>query len=190
MRIIWTVLAVLLSCAAASAQMMDDLFNTNILQEIRIDVNPKDWAAIRANPKSDTYYAANLRWHGLEVDNIGIRQRGNATRNGTKPGLRIDFNRFEPGQTFLGMKSMGLDNNAQDASMMKERVVMQMFTKLGLPAAREVSAKLYVNDAYSGLFTLIEATDKDFLARHFGDNAGYLYEYVSPTNYRFEYLGA
>ena len=79
---------------------------------------------------------------------------------------------------------------AQDASMMKERLVMELFAKMGLPATREVNTRLYVNGVYAGLYTIIESTDKDFLKRVFGENDGYLYEYVNAANYHFEYLGS
>src|SRR5207253_3905301 len=129
-------------------------------------------------------------WRSITVAKVRIRQRGASTRNGVKPGLRIDFNRFTSGQTFLGLSAVGLDNNGQDASMMKERMVMETFTKLGMPAAREVSTKLYVNGDYYGVFSLIEDTNKDWLKRVLADNDGYLYEYQEPTNYHFEWLGA
>jgi hypothetical protein len=74
--------------------------------------------------------------------------------------------------------------------MMKERIVMAVFSKLGLPAPREVSARLYVNDDYYGVYTVIEAVDKTFLGRVFGENSGYLYEYQYAAAYHFEYLGS
>ncbi len=183
-------LFIVLSSPLLSAQTANDLFDGSVLQEIRLEINPKDWAALKANPSSNTYYPCNLRWRGMVVENVGIRQRGGSTRNSIKPGLRVDFNRYEDGQTFLGLKSIGLDNMAQDASMMKERLTMELFAKMGLPASREANARLYVNDEYSGLYTIIESIDKDFLKRVFGENDGYLYEYVLAGNYHFEYLGS
>src|SRR5881296_2852748 len=142
MRSFAAVIIILISSALASAQTANDFFDTNVLQEIRLDVNPADWQTLKANPGSDTYYQADFHWRTMTVTKVGIRQRGASTRNGVKPGLRIDFNRFTSGQTFLGLSAAGLDNNGQDASMMKERMVMETFTKLGMPAAREVSTKL------------------------------------------------
>lgn len=178
------------SVAAALGQTADDLFNGDVLHEIRIEINPKDWQALKANPNSNTYYPGNFRWRNIQVDDVGIRSRGGSTRNSIKPGLRIDFNQYESQQQFVGLKSIALDNMAQDASMMKERLSMALFAKMGLPAAREVNTRLYVNGEYAGLYTIIESTDKDFLKRTFGENDGYLYEYVNAGNYHFEYLGS
>jgi spore coat protein CotH len=179
-----------LSFTSAQAQTADDLFNGDILHEIRLEINPKDWQALKANPSSNTYYPCNFKWRNIEVDDVGIRSRGGSTRNSIKPGLRIDFNQYEATQQFLGLKSIALDNMAQDASMMKERLSMELFAKMNLPAPREVNARLYVNDEYAGLYTVIESTDKDFLKRTFGENDGYLYEYINAANYHFEYLGS
>jgi spore coat protein H len=74
---------------------------------------------------------------------------------------------------------------------------MLFFTKMGIPAPRVTHVRVYVNDAYLGLYMLIEPIDKVFLARMFGTDAagvslnnGYLYEYAWKDGYRFEYLGA
>src|SRR6185369_16729591 len=73
-----------------------------------------------------------------------------------------------------------------------ERLAMRLFTQLGLPAPREAHARLYVNDEYAGLYTVVEAIDKAFLTDRFGQDGGYLYEYdydAADPPYRFEYRG-
>jgi hypothetical protein len=70
---------------------------------------------------------------------------------------------------------------------------MKLFARLGLPAPREAHARLYVNGEYAGLYTIVEAVDKTFLAAHFGQDDGYLYEYdydVDGQPYRFEFRGS
>lgn len=52
--------------------------------------------------------------------NAGIRSRGRGSRSGTKPGLRVDFDRYASDQTFLGLKSFILDNLTQDPSGVHE----------------------------------------------------------------------
>src|SRR2546426_1402326 len=106
-------LFIVLSSPLLSAQTANDLFDGSVLQEIRLEINPKDWAALKANPSSNTYYPCNLKWRGMVVENVGIRQRGGSTRSSIKPGLRVDFNQYEDAQTFLGLKSIGLDNMTQ-----------------------------------------------------------------------------
>src|SRR5262249_35024514 len=70
-----------------------------------------------------------------------------------------------------------------------ERVVMEVFSKLGIPAPREVSATVYVNGDYYGVYTVLETINKAFLQRTVGEDGGYLYEYQDTDRYHFEYLG-
>jgi spore coat protein CotH len=170
----------------------DALFDDNALQEIRLTLNAKDWQTLKDNYLDNTYYPTDVRWRDQVVRNAGIRSRGTGSRSGVKPGLRVDFDRYTSNQQFLGLKSVVLRNNTQDATNMHERISMLLFRRLSLPASREAHAKLYVNDAYAGLFTLVESVDKDFLTRNFAEDSGYLYKFDYPVNgqpYRFEDKG-
>jgi len=168
----------------------DDLFDTSTVQDIQLTVNTRDWAELRDRYQENVYYLADFRWRGQVVRNVGIRSRGSGSRSAVKPGLRLDFNRYSSGQHFLGLKSLVLDNLTQDPSMIKERVVMQLYNEMGIPAPREVHARLFVNNAFVGLYAIVESIDKDFLKRTIGENDGYLYEFKHTDPYGFEYLGS
>lgn len=169
-----------------------DPFDDNIVHDIRLTINPRDWAELQANFQLNLYYPAHFSWNGVTVQNVGIRSRGAASRSATKPGIRVDFNRYDPATRFFGLKSIVLRNNTQDPSNLHERLAMKVFAWMGFPASREAHAKLYVNGGYAGLYTVVEAVDKNFLARHFGQDNGYLYGYDWPldgSSYFFDYKG-
>ena len=168
----------------------DDLFDPNTVHDIQLTVNTRDWAELKERYRENVYYLADLRWRGEVVRNVGIRSRGRGSRSEAKPGLRVDFNRYASGQQFLGLKSIVLDNLTQDPAMLKERVVMRFFTEMGIPAPRVVHARLFVNNEFVGLYTIVESIDKDFLARTLNENDGYLYEFKHTDPYGFEYLGS
>jgi CotH kinase protein len=162
----------------ASLPGADALFDDTVLHEIRLSINSRDWEALRANPLEDTYYPADLRWRDEVVRNIGVRSRGTGSRSGLKPGLRVDFDRYATGQKFRGtLKSVVLRNNTQDASGLHERISMLFFRRMGVSAPREAHTRLYVNNEYFGLYTIVESVDKAFLNRVNGDDGGYLYKY-------------
>src|SRR4051812_3967944 len=100
--------------ATAHAQTSDDLFNPDALQRVELWLNEQDWAKLQQNFQENTYYPADLTWNGQTVPNVGIRSRGLGSRSSTKPGLRVDFDRYASGQHFLGLKSLVLDNLTQD----------------------------------------------------------------------------
>lgn len=168
----------------------DDLFNEAAIQEIALTINTRDWNDLREKYTENTYYLADLKWRGLTVRNIGIRSRGNTSRDPNKPGLRLDFDRYASAQEFLGFKSLVLDNMVQDPAMLRERVAMKFFRELELPAPRVVHARLIVNNQFLGLYTIVEPIDKKFLKRSLGENDGYLYEFKgTATHYDLGYLG-
>jgi len=59
---------------------------------------------------------------------------------------------------------------------------MLLFRRLGLPAPREAQTKLYINNAYAGVYSIVESVDKPFLKRMFGEDEGYLYKYDYPID--------
>jgi CotH protein len=180
----------------SSAQEMEAFFDDSAVQDIRITINSKDWTELKKNYKENIFYPVTLQWRDVVVKNVGIRSRGLGSRSSSKPGLKVDLDYYQADQTFLGLKSFVLDNLVQDSSMLKERLSMAMFRRLGIPAPREAHARLFVNNTYSGMYAIVEALDKGFLGRNLGEdnhggveNDGYLYEYDWVKDYRFEYMG-
>jgi len=172
---------VLTSLAAAQtappADPADPFFDDSVLHDIFITINSRDWEGLKANFLENTYYPCDFKWNGITVRNIGIRSRGTGSRSGTKPGLRVDFNRYTTGQQFLGLNSVILRNNTQDPSGMRERLSMLMFRRMNMVAEREAHARLFINNTYAGLYTIVESIDKLFLGKRFGEDGGHLYEY-------------
>jgi hypothetical protein len=183
------------SAGLAFAQDQDDFFNDTVLQDVRIVMSSRDWQTLKARAAENIYYPADLTWNAVTVRNIGIRSRGGSTRNGVKPGLRVDINRYLTNQEFLGLKAFSLDNMYSDSTLVRESVTMKMFERMQLPASREAHARLYVNNEYVGAYVIIEAIDRTFLERRFGaeeaqvESGGYLFEYEWTAPYFLDYLG-
>jgi hypothetical protein len=152
-------------------------------------VNTWDWRQLQATYQLNTFYPADLKWRGLTVRNVAIRSRGFGSRSQTKPGLQVDFDRYTPGQRFLGLKSLVLDNLWQDPSGIHETISMKLYRRMGLPAPREAHAALYLNNEFFGLYAVVEAIDEISVQRMLGESSGYLFEYHWKYEYRFEYLG-
>src|SRR5438552_13088690 len=164
-----TMIAVLLPASSiaqtTTADPADPFFDDSVLHDIHITINSRDWAGLKEHFLENTYYPCDFKWNTTTVRNIGIRSRGTGSRSGTKPGLRVDFDRYTTDQKFLGLKSFILRNNTQDATGMRERLSMLMFRRLGNIASRETHARLYINNVYSGLYTVVESIDKAFLQK-------------------------
>jgi len=182
--------------APPAALTSDDFFDQSALQDIRLTMKPEDWAALQATYLEDNYYRADMQWSDQTMAIVGVRSRGSGSRNPHKPGLKIDFGRYVD-QKFLGLKSLALANGWQDPSMMKQRISMLFYARMGIPAPRVVHSRVYVNGEYLGLYQVMEPIDKNFLTRIYGLdakgkalNGGYLYEYIWKDAYEWDYLGS
>jgi spore coat protein CotH len=170
----------------------DAFFDDSVVQSISLTINSRDWENLRIHYLENTYYPCDFKWNGVTVRNIGVRSRGTGSRSGVKPGLRVDFDRYTDSQTFVGLKSFILRNQTQDASNMHERISMQLFRRLCVKVSREAFTKLFVNNSYEGLYSIVESVDKTFLKKSFGEDNGYLYKYdynVDDKPYYFEDRG-
>lgn len=179
----------------ALAQTADDLFTDPALHDIHLSLHSADWAKLKAQYLDNTYYPADLEWRGIRVRNVGIRSRGLGTRNGVKPGLRVDMNRYASGQRFLGLRSILLDNAYRDVSGVRDLVSMRLFARMGLPAPRISQARLFVNGEFAGVYAIVEELGEDFVRRVFRlpdsdePDKGTLYEYKWLDGWNFGYLG-
>ncbi len=188
--------------ALAQTPTANDLFDGSVLHEVRITMLAADWQALKAAYKLDTpFNVTTLQWKGAggltaSVGNFQMHNRGHGSRSPIKPGLHLSFDANVKGQTFLGLPSLDLKPNTQDASMLHERLSFLLFARMGIPCSREVHSTFYVNGEYIGVYLLVEAPDTAFLTRVFNENTGYEYNYVPGDwagivggGYHFEYLG-
>jgi spore coat protein CotH len=177
------------TAGAAAAQTTDELFDSQAVHDIRISINSRDYRRLRDEYLTNTYFTADFTWRGIRVRNVGVRNRGVGSRNPQKLGLRIDFDRYTGGQTFLGLRALVLDNVWQDGSFIAERVAMSLFERLGQPTPRESYARLYINNVFQGLYAIVESVDEAFLSREFSDGEGSLFSYQHRRPWYADYLG-
>jgi spore coat protein CotH len=190
MHMAWLLfLSIVLVPQLSFAETSDDLFDSRTLHQINLYIHSADLAQLRDRYNENTYYPVDLEWQGMRVRNAGVRVRGLASRSPIKPSLNIDFGRYVAGQEFLGLNELVLDNVLKDPSLIRERTSMAFITRMGHPAPRESFARVYINGAYEGLYTVVEAVDARFLARELGDGLGYLFELKFTNEFRAEDLG-
>ena len=180
---------------APTVDPSDIFFDDTVVHDIRLTINDRDLASLHVNYLSNEYYPVNFVWRDKSLQGVGIRSRGTGSRSGVKPGLRIDFDRWATDQKFLGLKSVILRNQTQDASNLRERLTMLFFRRMGVPAEREAHARLFFKNEYAGLYTLVESVDKVFLKKNYGEDTSNLYEFhfdnsVGHIPFIFKYLGS
>jgi spore coat protein H len=166
---------------AAQSQVgsADALLDGGALNDIWIRINARDWQDLHTHYLDDTYYPADVEWQGVTVRNAGIRVRGDTSRNGHKPSLRVAFNRYVGGQQFLGLDALVLNSVWLDPSMIRDRLSMLVFRAAGVPAPRQAHVRLFVGSSreYAGVYAVSEEIDETFVATQLHDRGGYLFEF-------------
>jgi hypothetical protein len=144
-------------------------------------------------PRVECHFPIEFHWifNGIDVTgpDAAVSSHGQGSRSSIKPSFGVQFDRYESRNTFLGLRRLVLRADTQDASLMHERLAMALFRRMGIPAPRESHARVYINDEYGGLYTVVEDVDPVFLARNFGESDGYLYSYKWVFPWAFGYLG-
>lgn len=171
------------------AQTAADLFNRDVVHDVRVTIHPKDLASLRATFQLNTWYPVTLDWGPMRVRDVAARSRGLGSRNPVKLGIELDFDRWVKGRRVLGLSSLVLDNLWQDKSLVREPLALAMFERAGIAASRVSFARLFLNNEFQGLYALVEPIDTEFLGRAFQDPGGYLYEYKWLFDFRAQYLG-
>ena len=87
-------LAVEQTTASPVGELADAFFDDSVVHDLSLNINSKDWAALKANYLLNDPYAVDVRWRdprtGAEttVRGCAIRSRGTGSRSSIKPGLR------------------------------------------------------------------------------------------------------
>jgi hypothetical protein len=124
-----------------------------------------------------TYFDATATVDGVTIEHVGVRKKGFlGSLSVVRPSLKINFGKYIDGQTYSGMKRMTLNNDLQDPSHTHQVMSYGLFRKAGVVAPRCNFARVTVNGEELGVYSHVESIKKPFLARHFNNNDGNLYE--------------
>ncbi|MDD3323309.1 MAG: CotH kinase family protein [Paludibacter sp.] len=134
----------------------------------------------------------SFKYNGKEWYNVGVRYKGNSSlqsayQSGNKKlSLKLDFNQFGSeypaleNQRFYGFKQLNLNNNYNDASLMREKIGADLFRQFGLAASQTTFCVVYLNNGsttqYYGVYALVEEVDDTVLDSQFTDGSGNLYK--------------
>ncbi|MCP4679434.1 MAG: hypothetical protein GY854_28885 [Deltaproteobacteria bacterium] len=183
----------------------DEIYDPNTVIQVEIEMDPVDWDTVRndtrdlsclesgpcnAEPCYSTYVwkSATVTLEGEVIENVGIRKKGMSSTTPAKPSLKLKFDKTIEGRHPFGMERLTLNNNMSDLSVIRQCLGYGIFRAAGSPAPRCNFATLTVNGELIGLYTNLEPIKKRFLARHFDDNDGDLYESSWTSDFRDEWM--
>lgn len=169
-------------------------YDPDHILRIDIEMEAAEWDALRLQtrsifdvvgssclaeppPRPFTYFPAAVTIDGERFEDVGVRKKGFfGSLSETKPSLKVDFDQYVGDQRFSGLKQLTLNNATSDAAYVKQCLGYAVFAAAGVPAPRCSFATVSVNGASLGIYVNVEGIKKQFLARHFDDDDGNLYE--------------
>jgi len=192
MRLTYTIIFFLLaSYSNLLSQSGNSIFDNNYLHEIKINfVEQNYWEILNDNfgdPFSGQdvddkpYLSGKIEIDGQIYDKVGIRFKGYSSFffvQGDKKSFKLDFNEFVEDRKIDGLRKLNLNNGLGDPAFQREFVCYNLLRQMGIPAPRVAFAKVYINDEYWGLYSLVEQIDKSFLKDNYVDNNGALYKNI------------
>ncbi len=142
--------------------------------------------------QSPDYQPCTVNFEGRTWKHVGMRFKGNSSLMSSWGGgnyklpFRLDFDEFEDdypeidNQRFFGFDRLTFSSGWSDDSLIREKVVADIFRESGVPAARTAFYRVYIDTGegpvYFGLYTMVEDPNGPMLGEQFGDDDGNLYK--------------
>lgn len=143
-------------------------------------------------PGDPIYVQSSVKFNGKEWYKVGFRLKGNSSLSQAwsagiyKLPFKLQFDEFEDtnpeitDQRFYGFKEFSMSPGQGDASLMRDKVVSDLFRSAGIPAARTSFYKIYINFGeglkYCGVYTMVEVIDDTMVENQFGEDKGNIYK--------------
>jgi hypothetical protein len=187
---------------------LDALYDPDHVVDVEITLDPADLLELTGqtraildlvtgadcldHPFADpfTWFEADVTVDGTLLPRSGLSKKGLiGSLSTTKPSLKLDFDRFVPGQGYGGLGRMTLNNSISDPSLVKQCLGYGLFRDAGMPASRCNFAHVTVNGTDLGVYVDVETVKSDFLDDQYGaEDDGDLYE-GSLSDFRDGWLG-
>jgi spore coat protein CotH len=157
----------------------DSLFYSPTIHSVKIYFSqPGWWDSLVYYKPLDFKMLASVEIDGNYIDSVGVQFKGNSSYNapGVKKPFKIDFNEYVSGQNYDGLKTINLNNNFNDPTLMREKIFLDFCHDANILAPRATYTNLYINDTLWGFYTLVEQVNKTFLEDRYFNDAGNLFK--------------
>ncbi len=138
------------------------------------------------------YVPASVKFNGKEWYKVGFRLKGNSSLSQAwgsgiyKLPFKLQFDEFEDqypaikNQRFYGFKEFSMSPGQGDNSLIKDKIVADLFRDAGIPSAKTAFYSISINFGtglkYCGVYTMVEVIDDSMVKTQFGEDKGNIYK--------------
>ncbi len=144
----------------------------------QIDITVEDQYLDMLDSDAENRVPCTITYDGTTVTGAGIRRKGMSTLQplAGKPSFSVKLDETVAGQDIDGIEKFALNNTIKDVTFSSEPLSYLAYQRAGMAAPRAAHAALRFNGETKGFYVVVESVNKQFLADHFGDGSGNLYE--------------
>jgi spore coat protein CotH len=157
----------------------DSIWSNNFIHDLYFTFSQTSyWDTLLANHTADVDTRVDMVFDGRSLPSCGIKMKGNSSFNNpsNKKSFKVDLNEFVSGQDYDGIKKFNLNNGFKDPSMLREKLALDFMNAHHVTAPRCNYARVYLNNVYWGLYTIVEEINSKFLKQHYPDDNGNLFK--------------
>ena len=184
----------------------DPVYDLEHVLQVEIELDPDDWETLRHETRNIlellagdcltepfgspyTWFPGTVTIDGQTFSPIDVRKKGFiGSLSDDKPSLKLDLVEYDDDLNFEGAERLTLNNAVSDGSLIRQCIGYGIFADAGIAAPRCSFTHVHVNGVDMGVYVNIEPVKEPFLARHFGDGSGNLYE-GTLSDFDTEYIG-
>ncbi|NOU78463.1 spore coat protein CotH [Paenibacillus sp. LMG 31459] len=159
-----------------------EVFPKDKVVDVKITLDPDDFQDMLDNASAEEYKTASVEYNGIQMDNVGVRTKGNLSlrsvvqmSDSDRYSFKLSFDEYV-NQNLFGITKINLNNNYSDASYMREFLTYELAESMGLPVPKYSFVNIYVNGELKGFYLAVEQIGDAYLERHFGNAYGALYK--------------
>ena len=158
------------------------LFDASYVHTIEITISEEDWSDLKTNPTDKTKYKTTVTVDGESFTEVSFATKGNTSLSSVasnpdsdRYSFKLNFGKYNKGQTYYGLKKLNLNNLYSDATYMKDYLSYEISRETGVEAPLTSYVWLTVNGEDHGLYLAIEDISESYLNR-VADGEGELYK--------------
>ncbi len=181
------------NAVAPPSEDTDWLFDQSVLRTFDVEMDPEDWAYLKAHALDEEYLPANLVFEGRRYKGLGIRFKGawsslegcfeDGVQICPKLSMKMRFDKYDSCGRFYDLRRLVFNSGLGDRTMMREPLMYGIFNNVGIDVPRVSHALLRVNGEPLSLFVLVEPIDKEFIQDRYADDEGNLYKQAWPNHF-------
>jgi spore coat protein CotH len=185
-KIILVLLGFVLITSSKSLFSQTNFYAVDSIREIKIYFDQPNWDflldSMYVEGSEGTLTATAITIDGTQLDSVGIRYKGysSVSVNRIKNPFNIKLDYIKGSQNYDGIDKIKLSNVIQDPSFVREVLSYEIARKY-MPAGEANYTNLFINDTLIGLYTNVEAVNKEFLQKHYNSTNNIFFK-CNPAN--------